>query len=77
MIVFTLFFKVFTINGNVPCYETRFACQFMSKRFSVIKVGFHNSEVKKTNFSFCNHGREATFLKFCPLKKLIKGTAKV
>ena len=41
------------------------------KDISVIKVEFHNSKVKR-KFSFYNHQRDATFLKFCPLRTLTK-----
>ena len=49
---FFFFYKVFTINGNVLYYESHFACQFISKTFSVIDVGFHNSKVKARSFLF-------------------------
>ena len=55
-----------TIKLNVTC-------QFISKTVSVIKSGFYNSKVKTQSF-FYNHGPETTFLKFCPLRKLLKGT---
>ena len=42
----SLLYKVFTINGNALHYENHFACQFISKIFLAIKIGFHNSKTK-------------------------------
>ena len=61
--------KCFTINGNVLHYESHFACQFISNRFSVInKVGFHNSKVKTQSFlSFYNLGMKPLLSNFALL----------
>ena len=79
VIAFSFFYKVFIINSNGLYHESHFACQLISNKFSVSKVGFNKFSFCNTNtkFSFCNHGREATFLKFCPLMKLLKGTARI
>ena len=41
LLSFSFFYKVFAINGNLLNDESYSACQFISKTFSVIKVGFH------------------------------------
>ena len=71
------FFTRFSLLTIMYCtIKLNVVCQFISKTVSVIKGGFYNSKVKTQSF-FHNHGREATFLKFCPLRKLLKGTVYV
>ena len=73
---FLFYDKVYTIKDNVLYYESHFACQFISKTFSVIKIGFHNSKVKAGSFlliiMIISH-----FSQICPLRKLLKGTARI
>ena len=59
-----LFYKVFTINGNVLYYESHFACRFISKIFSVINVGFHDSKVKTRSFFVIIIGVKPLFSNF-------------
>ena len=54
----------FTISGNVLYYESHFACQFILKAFSVIKVGFHNSKVKTRSFLVIIIGVKPLFSSF-------------
>ena len=58
----------FTISGNVLYYESHFACQFISKAFSVIKVGFHNSKVKTRSFLVIIMGVKPRFSNFASKK---------
>ena len=60
----SLFYKVCTINGNALYYESHFACQFISKTFSEIKIEFHNSKVITRSFLFIIMGVKPLFPNF-------------